>query len=173
MKYLKLVIIAVLVYANIGYLIGYLISLQQIKQEKFKTICETKNKNACVKFVLTPQTKANISFELWSQTEFEYHGKMYDIVFTEHLNGIRVLYALADDLESNFIENFKNYMSQSLNGKHAQLHYFQFISDFDNDDLLCFIQFNFFKLINLSLSNDVCFHLQNYYVNILKPPTTI
>lgn len=169
-KVVNIFIVAVLLFANVGYVIGYFATLQVIKNERFKQIRTANNYNDCSRFILSNDVQNEMHFEFWSNKEFEYKGIMYDIVSTKFEDGVKVVYALMDNKESNFIAHFKSFMNNSIAGKSNVVHFFKFISHINQnciDEL--YKLFIFERCINLFEINSIRIP-QNYFLEILKPP---
>lgn len=162
--------IVVILYANLGYIVTYLVNLKQIKTEQFEQIRRTQNYDNCVKFVLNDITLKHIRFEFWNKKEFEYNGNMYDIVTSSVEKGKKVIYALMDSKETSFWENFVNFMNNKMLNKTGAIYYFKFISN-----LQPLSPFDYSKILKIELENQrfenhSSFSFQNFVIDILKPP---
>ncbi len=169
-KIFNIFILFLFLYANIGYLFAYLNTLHSIKIERFKFISKINNFSNCNKFVLDEQQIKKMKFEFWSDKEFELEGKMYDIVHTDEENGVKVVFALPDTKESNFLEKFKSFMENCADGKSIAIEFFEFVSNIVQSKLIDFTNLFPSKFVSNIFVKNTLIIFQNYYLEILKPP---
>lgn len=172
-KLLNIMLVSALLYAHVGYIIGYFASLQHIKAKRFNEISHSKNYTGCTKFTLNSTTQKEIHFEFWNKNEFEYKGLMYDIISIKDENGVSVIYALIDNQETNFIENFDAFIKKHLSGKSTIAIFFKFISNIDTSSLLEKFKLYLFDFKSPKFETQTLIILQNYFLEVLKPPPNI
>jgi hypothetical protein len=153
-----------------GYIVGYFNTLRSIKMERFNFVSKFNNFSNCSKFVLDKQHIKEIKFEFWNDKEFEFHGKMYDVVYTDEEHGVKVVFALIDTKESNFLEKFKFFMNNSIDGKSIVIEFFEFVSNIVQSKLIDFTNLFPSKIESSVFVNNSLIVLQNCYLEILKPP---
>jgi hypothetical protein len=169
-RILNIAIVSVLLYANIGYIIGYFVTLQHIKNDQFNSIRNSQNYEECIKFVMDESMQNQIHYDFWNSNEFEFKGKMYDIVSSLNTDGYKVIYALMDKHESSFLENFIAFMDKQIHGKSNVVYFFKFISNIELDNLLDSFNITRFEMECNKLMSQVFFTIQHCFLEILKPP---
>lgn len=169
-KLLNIALVSVLFYVNIGYIIAYFVTLQHIKYQQFNRIKTTQNFDECFKIILDAHTQNEIHYEFWNKQEFEYKGKMYDIVAETNKDGKRVIIALADNQETGFIENFIAFMKNKMDGKANLIHFFKLIAQIEPINLNGIFSLSTIEIQSAKLLNHIFFIIKPCYLEVLKPP---
>jgi hypothetical protein len=102
---------------SIGYILLYIERLENNKREMFALINSVKDLSA-MEMLIFSRDEFTQKINWKSENEFEFKGKMYDVVKTENAADEIIVFCIWDEKEDDLISNFeKHYRSNSSKDK--------------------------------------------------------
>lgn len=131
-----------------GFYYIFKIKEYRIKKEIKSKIKKGVPEDELKTFVISEANKHEFEWE--HSKEFEYHGKMYDVVYrSKHSDGSEILKCVSDDQETALFKHLDKCLQQHLaannHGNHPLVQYHFFLSHlfFENDDTKVFHDYYF------------------------------
>jgi hypothetical protein len=165
-KALSILLSSLIFFNSIGYILLYIERLANNKREMFAMINSVKDLSA-VEMLIFNHDELTQKINWKSENEFEFKGKMYDVIKTESAANKVIVYCIWDEKEDELISNFEkqcnsNYSKDKINIPHRSVNTVNLIAV--KNDLLKSERINSAKFLSETYFN--------YYHSISKKTLT-
>jgi hypothetical protein len=118
-KYISILIILITILNCAGFVFIFYIQQKLLKHEMFELISRGEFKSELIVFKVSKHNMLYNSLPInWKEeNEFEYNGKMFDIVKTETMHDTIIYHCVNDDKEGKLIKEFKKFVTEHGNKK--------------------------------------------------------
>ena len=140
---LLLFIVLAFAFNSFGFIVYFLIEIENAKEEAFEKIAESRTGGIIVVIsVPISQLENGIEIQRINVKEIRYHGKMYDLVKEEKQLDVITFYCIYDGKENGLEKDFSNNLQKNFNHKsvtNTQLQFNHQIQIADEGEKITFI----------------------------------
>ncbi len=140
---LLLFIVLAFAFNSFGFIVYFLIEIENAKEEAFEKIAESRT-GEIIEVISVPvsQLENGIDIQRINAKEIRYHGKMYDLVKEEKQLDMITFYCIYDEKEDGLEKDFSNNLQKNFNHKsvtNTQLQFNHQIQIADEGEKITFI----------------------------------